>query len=267
MGQDDLKFPKSDIPDSPHQPELIIRDHAMKNYHTNSHKMRWLKDVIDITDAHRFVDDFDTFISPVSGDGCENVFAWDETVAAGGGTCALTDMVNGVLLLSTGQTENDAIELAKPFEAFMCEDCYPLYAEIRFKISEAIQSDFWFGLVIGQGWFGTPADAIIFESVDGDASIRFITRTGAAQTLIDTGIDLADNTWIRLGFHWDGDGTVRYFVIADGNAPQTILAAGAHTTHIPTTELQPGFGIRSGADGAQLLYIDYVKCVQLRVIE
>jgi len=266
MGQDDLKFPKCDLPDSPHQPELIIRDHAMKNYHINSHKMRWLKDVIDITDAHRFVDDFDTFISPVVGDGVANIYAWDETVA-NVGTAALTDMVNGVLLLSTGQTENDAIELVKPFEAFMCEDCYPLYAEIRFKISEAIQSDFWFGLVIDEGWFGTPDDAIIFDSVDGNASIRFITRTGGVQTLTDTLIDFADNTWIRLGFHWDGDGTVRWFVIADGNAPQTILAAGSHITHIPTTELQLGFGIRSGADGAQLLYIDYVKCVQLRVIE
>jgi len=266
MGQDDLKFPKCDLPDSPHQPELIIRDFAMKNYHINSHKMRWLKDVIDITDAHRFVDDFDTFISPVAADGVENIFAWDETVS-NVATAALTDMVNGVLLLSTGQTENDAIELVKPFEAFKCVDCYPLYAEIRFKISEAIQSDFWFGLVIDQGWFGTPDEAIIFESVDGDASIRFVTRTGGVQTLADTGIDLADGTWIRLGFHWDGDGTVRYFVIADGNAPQTILAAGAHTTHIPTTELQLGFGIRSGDSGAQLLYIDYVKCVQLRVIE
>jgi len=266
MGQDDLKFPKCDVPDSPHQPELIIRDHQMKNYHINSHKVRWLKDVIDITDAHRFVDDFDSFISPVVGDGVANIYAWTETVV-GGGAATLIDMVNGVLLLETGQTENDAIELAKPFEAFMCEECYPLYAEIRFKIGGVIQSDFWFGLVTGEGWFGTPDDAIIFDSVDGNASIRFITRTGAAQTLTDTGIDFTDLTWIRLGFHWDGDETIRWFVIADGNAPQVILAAGAHTTHVPTTELQLGFGIRSGADGGQALYVDYVKCVQLRVIE
>ena len=260
MGQDDLKFPKCDVPDSPHQPELIIRDHAMKNYHINSHKMRWLKDVIDIIDAHRFVDDFDGF--DLTGDEAE----WHETVV-GAGTAALTDMVNGVLLLTTGQSENDAEELTRICEAFKCVECYPFYAEIRFKISEAVQSDFWFGLVIDEGWFGTPDDAILFETVDGDASLWFVTRTGAAQTRTDTGIDLADGTWIRLGFHWDGDETIRWFVIADGNAPQVISAAGSHTTHVPTTELQLGFGIRSGAGGAQELYIDYVKCVQLRVIE
>jgi len=259
MGQDDLKFPKV-IGDAPHQPELIIRDHSMKNYHINSHKMRWLKDVIDVIDAHRLIDDFDGF------DLVADEADWVETVV-GAGTAALTDMVNGVLILTTGQSENDAEELARPAEAFKCVECYPFYAEIRFKISEAIQSDFWFGLVTGESWFATPDDAILFESVDGDASIWFVTRTGAAQTRADTTGDLADDTWIRLGFHWDGDETIRWFVIQDGNAPQTILAAGSHTTHVPTTELQLGFGIRSGAAGAQILYIDYVKCVQLRVIE
>ena len=255
MGQDDLKFPKPDVGE--HQEELIIRDFEMFNYHINSTKMRWLKDVIDITDAHRFVDDFDDF---------DEDDDWDSTLH-NVGTAALTDLVNGVLIITTGQTENDGLELAKVAEAFMCEDCYPFYAEIRFKLSEAIQSDFWFGLIIDESWFGTPDEAIIFNSVDGDASINFITRTGAVQTLTDTTIDLTDLGWIRLGFHWDGDGTVRYFVIADGNAPQTILAAGSHTTHIPTTELQLGFGFLTGDDAAEAMYIDYVKVCQKRVIE
>lgn len=259
MGQDDLKFPKP-IGDAPHQPELIIRDHAMKNYHINSHKMRWLKDVIDITDAHRMIDDFDGF--DLVGDESD----WIQTTH-NSGAAALIDMVNGVLQLSTGQTEDDGLELTKVMEAFMCAECYPLYAEIRFKIDTAVQSDFWFGLVIGEGWFGTPTDAIVFESVDGDASLWFVTRTGAAQTRNDTTIDVTDDEWIRLGFHWDGDETIRWFVIADGNAPQEILAAGSHTTHVPTTELQFGFGVLTGAGAVVLMDIDYVKCVQLRVIE
>lgn len=258
MSQDPEQYPKTGVGE--HQEEQIIRDFQMHNYHINSHKMRFLKNVIDITDAHRLVDDFDDY-NAVDG------ATWIETVV-GAGTAALTNMVNGVLLLTTAGAENDAEELAKPVPAFLCADCFPLYAEIRFKVSEVIQSDFWFGLVSGKTWFTPPDDAIVFDKVDGNASIRFITRTGAAQTLTDTTIDLVDNTWIRLGFHWDGADTIRYFVIADGTAPQVISAAGQHTTHIcQDTNLALGFGIMTGETATKALYIDYVKCVQLRVIE
>jgi len=255
MSQDPEQYPKTDVGD--HQEEQIIRDFSMFNYHINSHKMRWLKDVIDVIDAHRVIDDFDDF---------DEDDDWDATLH-NVATAGLTDLVNGVLIITTGQTENDGLELAKVAEAFMCEDCYPLYAEIRFKVSEAIQSDFWFGLVIDEGWFGTPDEAIIFNSIDGDASINFITRTGGAETLTDTTCDLTDLGWIRLGFHWDGEETIRWFVIQDGPAPQTILATGLHTTYIPTTELQLGFGFLTGDGAVESMYIDYVKCVQLRVIE
>lgn len=254
---DPEQYPKTDVGE--HQEEQIIRDFDMFNYHINSHKMRWLKDIIDITDAHRLVDDFDNYDSVDGHD-------WLETVV-GAGTAALTALENGVLLLTTDTDENDAEELAKPVPAFKCVDCYPLYAEIRFKVSEVVQSDFWFGLVSGKTWFTPPNDAIVFDKVDGNASIRFITRYSGAQTLTPTTIDLANLTWIRLGFHWDGVDTIRYFVIQDGNAPQTILATGLHTTHIcQDLPLALGFGIRAGETVAKLLYIDNVKCVQLRVI-
>ncbi|NIO41906.1 MAG: hypothetical protein GTO41_18085, partial [Burkholderiales bacterium] len=59
MSQDPVQYPKTGVGE--HQEERIIRDAFMFNYHINSHKMSWLKNVIDITDAHRLVDDFDDF--------------------------------------------------------------------------------------------------------------------------------------------------------------------------------------------------------------
>ncbi|GAJ19236.1 unnamed protein product, partial [marine sediment metagenome] len=61
--------------------------------------------------------------------------------------------------------------------------------------------------------------------------------------------------------------TIRYFIIQDGDFPQTILATGSHTTNIPTTELSFGFGIQAGAAVEKSLFVDYVKSVQKRVIE
>ena len=77
---------------------------------------------------------------------------------------------------------------------------------------------------------------------------------------------LAACTWYRLGIHWDGDGTIRYFLFQDGNFPQTVLATGSHTTNIPTSVMNFGFGIQSGAVAVKDLFVDYVKSAQLRVI-
>ncbi len=172
-----------------------------------------------------------------------------------------------MLLITNAAADNDAEEIAKVGEAFKLVDNFPLYAEIRFKVDDATESDIWFGLITGATYFTQPDDAVVFTKDDGDANINFITRYNAAETKTDTGQDLADATWIRLGFHWDGDGTVRYFVIQDGVAPQTVLAAGSHTTHIcQDEELAVGFGIRNGEAVAKNMWIDYYKCVQLRVI-
>ena len=104
MGQAFDKFPKTCVDD--HQPELIWRDHEMFNIHINSHKMRWLKDVTDILDCHRFEDDFcncpDTTFE-------WNLNQWPGTSGVEVQCCS--DLVNGVLDLGTGPDDDDMVEL------------------------------------------------------------------------------------------------------------------------------------------------------------
>jgi len=260
MSQAFDKFPKTSV--GTHQEEQIWRDWEMFNIHINSHKMRWLKDITDIMDCHRFEDDFCNCPDIV------NVWNWIESPAVSGVSFqCCTDMVNGVLQMITGTDEDDLGELTQICECWQLVNCYPLYGEIRFYIDNAVQNDFWFGYIDTHSWFTLPNDYAVFHKDDGNALLDFATANTGVPTNTTGIATLVASTWYRLGIHWDGDGTVRYFLMQDGNFPQTVLATGSHTTNIPGVVMTFGFGIAQGEDGAaKSLYVDYVKSAQLRVI-
>jgi len=260
MGQSTEKFPKTSV--GAHQEEQIWRDFEMFNIHINAHKQRWLKDVIDIMDCHRLEEDF-----------CglpDRTLEWElQQSPAGSGAVdpACTDMVNGVLNLVTEGDDGDNAELTQICECWQMVNCYPLYGEIRFYLSDVIDTDFWFGYTQDNSWFTTPNDYAVFKKDDGNALLDFVNDVGGAGPTAHNNIaTLVVDTWYRLGIHWDGQGTIRYFLFADGNFPQTVLASGSHTALIPTAVMTFGFGIQSGSAGAKSLYVDYVKSAQLRVI-
>jgi len=235
-----------------HQKQLFIHDIDFLNYHFNHDKWDWFKNYVPEY-ANRFEDHFNRYAAA----------DWTITTveAAGAATEALSDHVNGVLLVTNGTADDDRDELVNVAEAFRLYDNFPTYCALRFKISDATQSDFWFGLINATSyWAATPDDAVIFSKQDGDANLDFITRTNAAQALTDTGIDLTDLGWIRVGFHWDGHDTVRYFVYRDYD--MFCLAQGSHTTYIAQDEeLRLGFGLRNGAAAAKAIYVDYIRGV------
>lgn len=238
-------------------PELFIRDIEFLNYHINHDKWDWWRN-FDIVDGHRDQDDFDTYLAS----------QWTINATGAGATEALEDIPNGVLSITTAATENDGDELTRVPEAFMLQDGNPFYAEMRFKLNLAIQSDFWFGLITGNTWFTAPDDYAVFHKEDGDANLDFSCAKNGTATDVDTTIDLENITWIRIGFHYDGNNTIRWFVFTDGDEPQVCSATGAITTNIPNDEYMTiGFGLLAGSDAETILYVDYFKAVQRRVIE
>lgn len=258
MGHDPEQYPHAGVT----QKEKIYRDVDFINYFIN--KEKWmLIHMLDIIDCHRWNDDF-----------CE---ALDDSVkydvsvtqdGSGTATYTCTDAVNGVLLLHNDNADNDLIEVAGLCECWKLIDCYPLYAELRFYLGDVLQSDMWFGLITGNTWFTQPDDCVVFYKLDPLADLYFRTRTNTVNTSTDTGINLVNDTWYRIGFHWDGAGNVRWFVFTDGDAPQVCAATGIHTTNIvQDEELAIGFGIRNGEAAIKEMYVDYLKVAQLRVIE
>ena len=269
MFHDPLQYPKSNI--GSHQEEQIWRSPFMANTHINAHKLRFLKNIVDPIDCHRFIDDF-----------CNQPntdFIWYEHEhPAGSGVTGpeCTDQVNGVLSVTTGGDEDDSGEITQMCECWKLAACYPLYAEIRMRIvspsglvGPARSPDFWFGLVEDNQWFALPTNWVAIHKDATDWDFEFGTSNGGVSTNMDNLYSPVNwNTWYRLGIHWDGVTTLRYFIIEDGNYPQTILATGTKTDNIPmAAELGLGFGIRQGAGESIALSVDYIKCCQLRVIE
>jgi len=234
----------------------------MFNIHINSHKQRWLKDVVDIMDCHRLEEDFCGLPDIIHG----WEFAQSPTTSgATGAVC--TDMVNGVYNLATEGDDEDYGELTQMCECWQMVNCYPLYGEIRFYLSDVLDTTFWFGYVEDNSWFVLPDDYAVFKKDDANAELDFVNDVGGVGPTAHNNIATLDNdTWYRLGIHWDGQGTIRYFLFADGNFPQTVLATGSHTTNIPTAVMTFGFGLQAGAAEEKNLYVDYVKSCQLRVI-
>jgi len=256
------EYPKVMNNKTAHQPELTWRDFRMHNLHIQHDKMLYLKDVADIIDAHRLTNDFCNIP-----DTTYNWYLSQTPAGSGAGTIQCLGMVNGVLNIPTEGDDGDNAELTQRCECWQFEDCYPLYAELRFYIDDVLDTDFWFGFVTGHSWLTPPADYAVFHKDDGDAYLDFSnTVTGGAVTNSLQIMSLVKCTWYRLGIHWDGGNNLRYFVIEDGDFPQTILATGLHNTNIPTTVLNVGFGIQSGEDEVKNLYVDYIKCAQKRVI-
>ena len=251
------EFPHADV--GTLHPELFIRDIEFLNYHINHDKWDWFRN-FGIVDSHRDEDDFDIYDA---GD-------WTITTTEGGSGAAseeLSDIANGVLVITNDDANDDSDELTRPGETFYLQATNPFYAEMRFKLSDAEDSDFWFGLITGVTWFTEPDDYAVFHKDDGDNNLDFSCAKDGTATDVDTTIDLEDITWIRIGFHFDGAGTIRWFVFTDSDEPQVCAAMGVITTNIPDDELLTiGFGIQNGEAVAKVLYVDYFKAVQKRVI-
>lgn len=260
---ENTQFPKANIGVLANAKELFIRDFVFVNYHINHDKWDLIRQ-FDIIDAHRFSDDFC----------CDHLSGcWIETKeehGSGAATAICTDMVNGVLFMATDNGLYDSYELVQDCECWKLLANYPLYAEIRFALFDPTNSEFWFGLINASAYFPmyVPSDFVVFDIDFDDNEIDFHVAKNSTQTM-NLALALLDSfTWIRLGLHWDGAGTVRWFVFRDGDAPQYCISTGQVTTNIPDDEeLALGFGLRNTEPESKGLFVDYVKCVQLRAIE
>jgi hypothetical protein len=181
-------------------------------------------------------------------------------VQAGAGDAAITstDLAGGVLKIVNDAADDDSVELQWNAENFKAVANKPLWFETRVKVSDATQSDLTIGLCITDTSLITAmSDGIYFRKNDGDAKILTLTEKNATETQTDTGLTMADDTWVKLGFFWDGSASVFFYV--DG-----VLKA-THTTNIvDDEELAVSIAFRNGEAVAKTAYVDYVKCCQVR---
>lgn len=208
----------------------------------------------DPTKWHVYFEDFDRF---AAGD-------WTiTTVEAGAGSAteALTDGDGGLLLITNDAADDDSDFFQKVGESFLLESGKRAFFKARFKVSDATQSDVLIGLQITDTTPLDATDGIYFLKADGAATVDVICRKNATtgSTSASAITSLVSDTFITLGWAYDGKGGLTYFVndVATGSLD-------ASSSYLPDTELTVSFGIVNGEAVAKTMTLDYVAAAKER---
>ena len=191
------------------------------------------------------------------------------TTAVGTSTFAITDAANGVLLVTTGGTEDDGITAqwqggnpdaatpAQVAETFIFTPGKRLWLAARFQLSDVTQTDFIIGLVAATTTPMVPVDGVYFGSVDGSAALTLneaiVTPLSASATLFT----MADATWYDVAFEYNGVDEVRAY-LKDSTSGVWNAVGVIGVTALPTTELALTIGYLTGETGANTAQIDYL---------
>jgi hypothetical protein len=205
----------------------------------------------DVTKAHIYFNDFDNYTAA----------DWTITTTEyglGDATEALADEDGGVLLITNDDADDDADFFNKVGESFKFESGKKLWFEARFKTSDATQTDIVMGLQVTDTAPLDVDDGVFFQKDDGDANIDFHVEKNDTATSATAITTLADDTFIRLSFYYNGDDKIFYY--ADG-----VALGSSVTTNLPDdTELTISFGIQNGAAAAKTLSVDYILAAKER---
>lgn len=207
--------------------------------------------MLDPSVYHSYFNDFDTYLPS------EWVITTVE-LGAGSATEALADADGGVLLITNDAADNDSDFFNKVGESFLFTTDIRTIFKARFKVSDATQSDFIMGLQITDTTPLAVSDGVYFQKDDGDANLDFhVTKNGTStsQTAVAT---VVDDTYIEVGFYYNGIDAVEYFI-------DDVRTGSSVITNLPDDEiLTISFGIQNGVAVAKTMSIDYIFCAQER---
>lgn len=199
----------------------------------------------DLTIYHTYYNDFDTY---TAGD-------WVVTETDAGATQALTAGDGGLLLITNTAADNDLVALQKTPAAFTFETGKKAFFRCRFKVSDATQSDLVIGLQVVDTTPLDVTDGVYFLKADGAATVDVICRKNAStgSTTATAVATLANDTFVTLGWYWDGIDTVQYEV--NGVVAGSLTSAA---TYLPDTTCTVSFAIQNGEAVAKTMTVDYI---------
>lgn len=204
----------------------------------------------DPTKWHVWFDDFDTFTAA----------EWTITTTEAGASSAseaITPGDGGVLLVTNDSADNDA-DFFQGAETFRLAAGKKLFFKTRIRTSDATQSDIVIGLQITDTAPLDVTDGVFFLKPDDAATLNFLVEkdnTATTQAAVTT---LANDTWVDLGFYYDGKSTFGVFV-------NDVQVASVASTNMPDDEdLAVSFGIQNGAAAAKTLSVDYILVAKER---
>lgn len=177
---------------------------------------------------------------------------------AGSATEALTDGHGGLLLVTNDAADNDNDFFQNVKEQFRFTAGKKAWFEARFKTSDATQSDIVVGLQITDTSPLDVTDGVFFLKSDGVTTVDFIVEKDSVQTTSGSCATMANDTFIKLGFYYDGSSAIQVWV-------SDALVDTVATNTLPNDEdVSVSFGIQNGEAVAKTLTVDYLLAVMER---
>lgn len=197
--------------------------------------------------THNYFNDFDVY---TAGD-------WVVT-AVGAGTAALTAGNGGLLLVTNAAADNNSVVLQKTPAGFAFSASKKAWFSTKFQVSDAVQSDLIFGVVIVNTApiVTPPTDGVYFLKNDDAATIDIICRKNAttgsnSKAAIATLVTATDTT---LQWYYNGDGRIFY-----GVNGVLIGSMDASSTYLPdATNLTVTMVLQNGEAVAKTMTVDYI---------
>lgn len=187
---------------------------------------------------------------------------WVVVKDSGATVAIVADTIGGELAItSTATTDNDGGSV-QGNEIFAVATGKDMFFQTRIKNNDVDQSDICVGFTLNFATnpenMLTATDRIVFQVDDGDASILCKTEKDGTETSTDSGIDMVDDTYVKLGISCSGTGTVEFFV--------NDKLVATHSTNIPDDEnlAIAAMSLSGSASGTRVTTIDYLMGARTR---
>jgi len=218
---------------------------------------------VTVTSSTAWYTLFDDFMWFTEGDIWATTEDADKT-----GTDGIMDVVGGVYQNYCDGDDNDESYCISAGESFKFATGKKLWFEARLRVDEANTDDanVIVGLMDNAGADalldngGGPAasyDGAVFCKVDGGTKWQFETSNASDQETTAEVAAYADDTFVKLGFYFDGATSITPYVNGTAGTAHTISLTGLEEMHL-------FFGIKAGGTNEESIEIDYVLCTQLR---
>ena len=202
--------------------------------------------------------DYVTYMDDFTGIALDTTNDWTVVKDSGATVAIGADTLNGVVVITSAATTDDDGGSIQGNEIFKVQTDKSIWFETKLKCNDADQTDICVGLTVNFATnpeaMLTAADRIVFQVDDGNASILCKTEKNGTETSTDSGIDLADDTYVTLGFWANSTGEVQFFV------NRNLVAT--HTTNIVDDEelTVAAMSLSGSATGTRATTIDYLFC-------
>lgn len=197
------------------------------------------------TKGHRYLNDFDTYTAA----------DWTVTSVGTTPTRAVTGVDGGALLITISAADDDSSFLQQATANWTFDSTKGMWFRTRFKVSDATQSDFIFGLQITDTTPLAVSNGIWFGKDDGDANLDFHVAASSVQTDLTAFDTLANDTYVELMWYFEA-GSSRIQVYRDGVAKGSVAITNAP---ISTQTMAISFGLQNGEAVAKNMTVDYIE--------